>query len=311
MKNTPLKGVMVMLTMTLLFSVCIKAGAQTGGGKSITSADELKAYLNSQPANSADKLIKVKMSVNEQMIGNVVSAINSAGKYVSLDLSGSPLTTIPSYAFQECKNLVDITIPDSVTSIGEWAFSDCESLISITIPNGVTSIEEGAFSGCESLTTITIPNSVTSIGWAFVFQSCHSLLAINVDAGNNAYMSENGILYNKKKTDLIQYPLAKKDTTFTIPNGVISIEWGAFSGCKSLTSITIPTSVTKIGQNAFTRCTNLTNVTFQGKIPSSKLDGEVYGTRKGSIGDLFNKYLRGGIGTYTRPNGESTIWTKQ
>jgi hypothetical protein len=29
------------------------------------------------------------------------------------------------------------------------------------------------------------------------------------------------------------------------------------------------------------------------------------------LGDLRDKYLAGGIGTYTRPSGSSTTWTKQ
>ena len=67
----------------------------------------------------------------------------------------------------------DIVIPESityngskysVTSIGEMAFDGCRGLTSITIPNSVTSIGREAFSLCSGLTSITIPNSVTSIG---------------------------------------------------------------------------------------------------------------------------------------------------
>jgi len=68
-----------------------------GQERSITSADALKTYLDSQPANSPDKPIKVAMKINENMVEDIKKAIDSAGKYVSLNLSGSPLTTIPNF----------------------------------------------------------------------------------------------------------------------------------------------------------------------------------------------------------------------
>ncbi len=80
-------------------------------------------------------------------------------------------------AFEHCKNLTSINIPDSVTSIGGSTFYNCTSLTNITIPDSVTSIGDSAFKGCESLTSITIPDSVMSIGgWAFA--SCDSLTSI-------------------------------------------------------------------------------------------------------------------------------------
>jgi len=110
---------------------CNKSGGSSigGGGKSLNSPEALKEYLDSQPANRSDKPIKVSMVANELMIPKIRDVLESLGKYVSLNLTGNALTTIPYYAFQKCK-LVSITIPDSVTSIGEWAFYDCTSLAS-------------------------------------------------------------------------------------------------------------------------------------------------------------------------------------
>lgn len=151
MKNTfELLGI-----ITLVALISFTTAACTGGGeKSINSADALKAYLDKQPANSPDKPINVAMKINDQMVGNIRETINSAGKYVNLNISGSPLTTIPNAAFSNCKSLVGIKIPNSITSIGASAFSGT-SLTSVIIPNSVTNIGASAFSNCYNLTSFT------------------------------------------------------------------------------------------------------------------------------------------------------------
>jgi hypothetical protein len=208
---------------------------------------------------------------NNQLISvTIPDSVNSIGKGAFEWCTNLTSVTIPNgvtsigdSAFKCCFNLTSVTIPNSVTSIGGWAFSACTSLISVTIPSRVTSIGDSAFWGCTSLTSVTIPDSVTSIGNG-AFDGCTSLTAINVVADNLAYISENGVLYNKNRTTLIQYPAGKTSTSFVIPNSVTSIGYMAFVDCTNLTSVTIPNSVTFIGDSAFYD-NQLTSVT----IPSS------------------------------------------
>jgi hypothetical protein len=150
----------------------------------------------------------------------------------------------------------------------------------------VTAISS-AFVG-TSITSITIPASVTDIS-STAFNGCRSLTNITVTAGNPNFSSEGGILYNKAKTELLDYPSASGNvtissnvksigenafavcdslTSITIPTSVTSIGNMAFAGCESLTSITIPASVTSIGENAFIRCTSLTSITIPASITS-------------------------------------------
>ena len=112
------------------------------------------------------------------------------------------VTSIGSFAFNYCRGLSSVTIPNSMTSIGSSTFSGCISLTSVTIPSSVTSIDSYAFGFCSGLTSVTIPNSVTSIGWG-AFDSCSGL------------------------------------TSVTIPSSVTHIGHGAFSGCIGLTSIKV------------------------------------------------------------------------
>jgi hypothetical protein len=100
------------------------AACEGDGAKSLNSAEALKECLDKQPANNPDKPIKVAMKANDMMFKSISAVINNAGKYVSLDLSGSPITVFPRAAFYNAD-----------TDKG------CVGLISVTIPNGVTSIE--------------------------------------------------------------------------------------------------------------------------------------------------------------------------
>jgi len=94
-------------------------------------------------------------------------------------------------------------------------------------------------------------------------------------------------------------------TGITLPSGITSIGANAFDGCTNLTDITLPSGVTSIGANAFSGCTNLNSVTFNGTITSGN-----FSSTTPFPGDLRDKYLAGGSGTYTRTSG-GTTWTKQ
>ncbi len=155
-----------------------------------------------------------------------------------------------------------VVIIDGVTTIGDWAFYSCDSLTSITIPDSVTTIGDGAFYWCDSLTSVTIPDSVTTIGDC-AFSYCDSLTSITVDSDNQYFSNdEYGVLFNKNKTTLIQYPSGNTRTNYTIPDSVTTIGNYAFHSCESLTSVVIPDSVTTIGDSAFKDCNRLTSVTI-------------------------------------------------
>lgn len=142
---------------------------------------------------------------------------------IPYSLNGIAVRTIGGSGFSDCKKLVGITIPDSVTHIQYNAFLGCSNLTSITIPDSVTNIEEKAFVGCSNLESVNIPNGVKWIKEG-TFAGCNKL------------------------------------TSITIPVTVTSIGKEAFKNCSSLTSITIPASVTSIGSYVFYGCTSLTEI---------------------------------------------------
>lgn len=147
---------------------------------------------------------------------------------------------IGNYAFELCRSINRIDIPDSVTNIGNNAFYGCRSLTNIKIPNCVTNIEDNVFAYCRSLSNIIIPDCVINIGEG-AFRNCNSLISIKIpvcvtNIGNSAFWC------------------CKSLTCVNIPNSVTTIGMGAFGGCKSLTNINIPNSVTNIEDGAFGEC---------------------------------------------------------
>lgn len=216
------------------------------------------------------------------MIGNSVTSLGDAAFQSCFGLTSltipDSVTSIGSSAFQYCGSLTNITIGTNVTSIGDLAFWGCVKVDGITIPGNVTNIGFVAFANCYSLTNVTIPSGVISIGEG-AFYDCTNLTAITVDETNPSYSSADGVLFNKDKTILIQFP-GGKTGSYAVPNGVASIGKRAFgvndgsgiyrfySSCPSLHSITIPGSVTNIGDYAFSHCDGLNSVTLSNGLVS-------------------------------------------
>ena len=203
---------------------------------------------------------------------------NSATYVIPGEINGKKVTEIGDSTFKGCTELTSITIPDGVIGIGNNAFSGCTSLETVTIPASVTYVGNSAFYGCTSLKSVTIPESVTYIGgYAFAecyslkyadipanvtgigtspFCNCRSLENINTDEANKCYTTVDGVLYDKDKTELINYPAGKKDSSYVIPEGIRTIREKAFYGCLNLCELTIPDSVTEIESGAF-ECSSL------------------------------------------------------
>lgn len=69
-----------------------------------------------------------------------------------------------------------VVILDGVKSIGRCAFDDCSNLTDIEIADSVTEIKEYAFSGCKSLEKLTMPAELKMIGNdAFPFENLESV----------------------------------------------------------------------------------------------------------------------------------------
>ncbi len=61
---------------------------------------------------------------------------------------------------------------------------------------------------------------------------------------------------------------SQADVKLVLPDGIETIGYEAFDGCKKLIDVTIPNSVTSIGIYAFEGCTNLTSITIPNSVIS-------------------------------------------
>ena len=126
----------------------------------------------------------------------------------------------------------------------------------LIIPDGIESIGKGTFKDCANLTEIHLPASVIDVEQG-TFDECISLTAIEVDKDNMRYMSEEGVLYDRKRLSVVRMPRAGIKSEVRLPEWVRSIDAGAFKDCRNLRGITIPCGVAKIGASAFYGCRSI------------------------------------------------------
>ena len=183
------------------------------------------------------------------------------GKLASANLViPNTCTSIRSNAFYGASFIESVELPSSVAVIGNRSFGACANLKSITLSENLKTIDWYAFENCGSLEEITLPKTVAEIK-PQAFNNCTNLTAINVDGENKIFSSDSdGVLFNKNKTLLIQYPIGKKITEYAVPDTVETINSYAFYNCVNLSRIILPESVKRIEEYAFCGCTALNKI---------------------------------------------------
>lgn len=165
-------------------------------------------------------------------------------------IDGLPVVQIGYAAFEDCKTLESVTIPDGVTYINSSAFQNCTSLSSVKLSEKLTWIGANAFNGCESLAELAIPATVDQIE----IKAFYNTPWLKTQLEGNLYVIINGILVAGNEE------LCVGD--LELPDGITVITAGAFYGCTGITSVVIPEGVTMIRNDAFSGCWSMESVTF-------------------------------------------------
>lgn len=183
-------------------------------------------------------------------------------------------------------SLEAIVLPTTLKIISPSAFYGRKKLKTINLPEGLLTIGRSAFSGCTSLEKICIPSTVTELstdvfpdGWD---KDESALAMIEVSKENPVYCTENNVLYDKAKTEIIMIPAYAQIDELVVPATVKKIrgaktckgikqivissqvdDWnGAFSDCAILTSVSFNCSQERIADHAFSGCRKLKEISF-------------------------------------------------
>lgn len=284
-----------------LVRVVIPSSVENLVSRTFASCDNLTSVLFSSPSSS--------------YVGTGFSAFQDC-KRLSEVIISEGVERIDYASFAGCSSLADITIPGTVHTIGVIAFSGT-ALTDVQIPEGVTTIQSLAFSGCSGLQSISLPASLEILGTPTPsahssdtpFSSCYRLSSIQVAPQSENFCFENGVLYNKDKTELYFCTNTRGGASYTVPDGVEKIWSGAFSSCKDLANLKIPAGVTSMKDHpAFGTsmyCPGLSNIEVDAGNPNyCSLDGALYSKDKTTL-EMYPPKKAGD--TFVVPDGVKTI----
>ena len=179
--------------------------------------------------------------------------------YIPTQINGKNVSEIADFAFFQNNSITEYHIPSTITTIGTAAFFEC-SAEKIHLTDSIETIGENAFMNCTLLRSIYIGKNITAFNNDMI-SGCSRLTEITVSDENENYSSEDGVLFNKEKTQLLRYPQGLEAEAYTVPDGVEDICEGAFFGCQ-FKEITLPESLKSVKDKAFDSAASLKNVNY-------------------------------------------------
>ena len=215
----------------------------------------------------------------------VVSHETAEGNYVGLThanirdsvsfdgVKKLPVTTIQFIAFQEAPDLVEVSIPNTVTHIAEAAFNNCPKLRSITIPNSVVTIDEWGIAHNASLKKLHLGSGAVYVDDSAIVGNT-ALEVITVDENNPVFDSRNncnGIIKVVNNSMVHNRSILFTACSKTIiPQEVTFIGQGAYQE-QEITSVSLPSHVTGLQYACFQGCEFLTSIYNYSSEPQSCL----------------------------------------
>jgi hypothetical protein len=268
----------------------------------MTTIDQLFSYSTTAGPRPANLVFEVDPgnTVYETVLnGKGLVQKDGGAKTLLFCPSAAGAVTIPEgiaidrYAFAGT-NVGSVTIPDSIASIPSYAFQGCRELTSVTLGSGVTEIPTYAFSTTPKLETITIPGNVKTIelrafdkagtegaGFTVVFEEGLTTISNEAFYGSGLVSITSPASLTSIGTSSF-YACERLISIDFSASAITSMTRTAFRNCTSLASVTLPAGLTEIGNNAFHSCTALTQIS----LPSGLLtvvDGAFNGTRLTSV----------------------------
>lgn len=268
--------------------------SMNNGIKTVTIGDNV-TYIEPYSFAYCVSLENISIGKNITQVAALVSSLQAcpALKSISVGADNPVFLAEENVLFNKEKTTLFIypssrigetyTIPSGVTTLSGSSFSHLANLKHLIIPDEVISAED-AISG-SSLLTITIGSGMENLG-SDPFNSCSALTTITVNEQNQTYSSENGVLFNKDKTQILRYPRSKTETSFTIPATVTSLVDYTFYSARNLTEITFEGIPNSIERNVFSSSVTTINVPWA--------EGAIANAPWGATGATINYNYAGG-----------------